>query len=574
LAINIRGTPRSLDNELVSSEGGRQVAELMDKCKALARRVKSVSLSHYTSTPNFREMVPSRELCDVFVENYFRTSEDLYRVLHIPTFQSEYIQFWEQGTGGTVFILKLLLVMATGVCFYQSSDFKYYRQQAIKWIYAAQSWLGSPSEKARLNMSGLQIYCLLLIARQQNSVAGDLVWISTGALLRTAIQMGFHQDPKFLPKMPVLQAEMRRRLWATILELNIQFAFDSGMPPMISLNDFNTEPPANIDDNEISERTNTPLTDKPYGVFTQTSLQLALLSALGCRLQILQLFNNFSVEPSYDHILALGSEITKLLKENNSLIAKINRSQDPGSHISQLQHNLVDLHLRRFLLIIHRLFAVKAQDDPRYYFSRKVSLDCAVTMLSYPSSNSGSPRTEPGLKDDYTLLKSTASGYFKTTLVHSSLVIFAELSMQLEEDSSLTKQSRAAREPLKEIMREIVKLSADRLTAVDNNVKCHLFTSVILAQIEALDNGTNPEAAVLESAKNSAMLCYDLLQSRIPHDQQTNEEIPPEQEETSAIRTQDFDMVFAGAGPDWILDDDVPDSWIFSSFENGTWRYL
>jgi hypothetical protein len=567
-------TPRKLDNAFVSSEGGWQVAELMDKCKALARRIKSVSISHYTSTPNFREMMPSREVCDTLVENYFRTSEGIYRVLHIPTFQSEYIQFWEQGTGGTVFILKLLLAMAIGVCFYQSSDFMCYRQQALKWIYATQSWLASPSEKARLHMSGLQIYCLLLIARQHNSVAGDLVWISTGALLRMAIQMGFHRDPKFLPKMPVLQAEMRRRLWATILELNIQFAFDSGMPPMISLNDFDTEPPANIDDNEISERTNMPLTAKPYDVFTQTSLQLALLRAVGCRLHVLQLFNNLHVEPSYDQILALGSEITKILKENNALIAKINRSQDLGPHVSQLQHNLVDLHLRRFLLIIHRLFATKAQDDPRYYFSRKVSLDCAVTMLSYPSSNSSSPRTESGLKDDYTLLKSTASSFFKTIMVHAAIVIFAELCMQLEEDSSFTEQSRAAREPLKEIMRDVIKLSAERLAVVENNVKCHLFTSVILAQIEALDNGTSPESAVLEAAKNSALLCYNLLQSRIPHDQQTNEEIPLVQEEVSAIRTHDFDMVFAGAGPDWSMDDDSPDSWIFSSFENGMWRHL
>lgn len=103
----------------------------------------------------------------------------------------------------------------------------------MKWIFAAQTWLSSPFEKAKLHTSTIQIQCLLIIARQHYSISGDLVWISAGTLLRTAIQMGFHRDPKYLPKMSILQAEMRRRLWATILELNIQSSIGSGMPFLI-----------------------------------------------------------------------------------------------------------------------------------------------------------------------------------------------------------------------------------------------------------------------------------------------------------------------------------------------------
>jgi hypothetical protein len=120
----------------------------------------------------------------------------------------------------------MLLAMAIGVTFYQESDAEILRTQAEKWVYAGQSWLSEiPCEKSRLNIAGLQLQCLLLIARQSVAVVGDLVWISTGSLVQRAFSMGLHRDPKYFPSMTVLQAEIRRRLWATIVELNVHTVF-------------------------------------------------------------------------------------------------------------------------------------------------------------------------------------------------------------------------------------------------------------------------------------------------------------------------------------------------------------
>lgn len=77
----------------------------------------------------------------------------------------------------------------------------------------------------------MQIHYLLLLSRQVNRVGPDLVWISAGALVRMAMQMGLHQDPNIIGDMSVLQNEMRRRLWYTILEMNVQAALECGMHP-------------------------------------------------------------------------------------------------------------------------------------------------------------------------------------------------------------------------------------------------------------------------------------------------------------------------------------------------------
>lgn len=72
------------------------------------------------------------------------------------------------------------------------------RSSMIDWICAAQNWLLGPIEKDRISINGLQIQCLLILARQVLSIGEDLIWIAIGNLLRTAIQMGLNRDPKHL----------------------------------------------------------------------------------------------------------------------------------------------------------------------------------------------------------------------------------------------------------------------------------------------------------------------------------------------------------------------------------------
>lgn len=58
-------------------------------------------------------------------------------------------------------------------------------------------------EKDSLGISGLQVQCLLILARQSLAVGGDLMWIAMGTLLHTAIQLGLHRDLKHFSKMSV-----------------------------------------------------------------------------------------------------------------------------------------------------------------------------------------------------------------------------------------------------------------------------------------------------------------------------------------------------------------------------------
>lgn len=75
----------------------------------------------------------------------------------------------------------------------------------------------------------------------------------------------------------VLRAEMRRRVWATILEINLQSSIDAGGPPLLSLADYDTAPPANLNDEDLTDSVEPSAMAHPLNVFTQTLIQIAVL---------------------------------------------------------------------------------------------------------------------------------------------------------------------------------------------------------------------------------------------------------------------------------------------------------
>jgi len=133
---------------------------------------------------------------------------------------------------------------------------------------------------------------------------------------------------------------------------------------------------------------------------------------------------------------------------------------------------MYDIHIRRYIYLLHAIFAPKALTDPRYYFSHKVCFDTARTMATYPSVD---PTNLNGVSD-FSLVKVRAQDFFKRVLVHSCVTILLELFQEIEEDSNepLTSRQmrREERAPLKGIVRDALQLSLDRVEFGASNIKC------------------------------------------------------------------------------------------------------
>lgn len=170
----------------------------------LARNMKASRPSRRISTSETRFL--ERDCADQMARLYTSHFESAFRILHIPSFWADYSRYWENPAAAEPTLkFRVQLAVAIGcsisLAFQNSPNI---RSAAFQTVHEAQNWLSGPLEKDRVSVAGLQIQCLTILARQTIAIGGDLVWIAIGTLIRTAIHLGLHRDPRHFGRMTVL----------------------------------------------------------------------------------------------------------------------------------------------------------------------------------------------------------------------------------------------------------------------------------------------------------------------------------------------------------------------------------
>ncbi|KAL2005193.1 hypothetical protein VTN00DRAFT_3043 [Thermoascus crustaceus] len=421
------------------------------RCKAVGRTIKTQESRAAQLPGSLRDMVPTRAVPDRLVQAYLRTFQTVFGILHGPSFRADYKAFWgDSGSVSEAFGITLLLVMCIGstFCLHETGIS---RATALQWIYVASAWLSSPKEKARLNLDGLRIQCLFLLARQAKSVHCDIAWLSTGSLLRMAMHMGVHIDPENLAQI----------LWTTVLELEVQSSMECGGLPLIDSDDYDCALPSNIDDASL-EAGRPAGNAKPMEQFTQPSIQILLMKTMPVRLKIARFINSFRSEHSFEKDLSLSAELSAALKSCSVLIEAYCMSSTPPT---AFQTKLFDLLVQRFLLALHHPFAVKAISNPLCYYSRKVCLETTLSLFSH-AVQSGD--------DDFHRLRLCGTGLFRDVYTQSALYICGELTDQVEADRPFPTNpcSTFDRKEMRKAIEKYLELATARIYAGEKNIRC------------------------------------------------------------------------------------------------------
>ncbi|KAI1355779.1 hypothetical protein F5Y01DRAFT_301852 [Xylaria sp. FL0043] len=485
-------------NETISSAEQRvvypltaEIRALLQQCKHLSQNMKILRPGRFLSCPG--PIVSSPDMADHLVHLYLSHMEPIFRILHRPSFRNEYERSKvapADTSDATMLKIQLAIAIGSGLC-PDLSGAKNTHRAAYQWVYAAQDWLSGPMEKNRLSMDGIQVHCLLILARQVLSVSGDLSWVAMGTLLRTALQLGLHRDPKNFPGMSIFEAEMRRRIWATILELNAQASLDSGTLPGISNDDFDTGLPANINDEDIDEDS-TILKQYDGTTKTDTSLQRFLLQSLPPRLEMLRMMNGLGTNLGDEKTLALSTKFSEACREVDAHVRA-----NPDGQTATFNRNIASLLVRRFLLVLHRPLAGRIRENALYYHSRKVSFDSAMALLNPPSSN-----------EAFTYLMLRGGGLFKSCMVHASLALGSELLIETEEQGSST-----YRQMLIDAVKEARQQWVQRIQLGDTNVRIHMKLCIVLnlAEVTGGEESQTQQQRMAQSAKDSLELCHGLI---------------------------------------------------------------
>lgn len=311
----------------------------------------SVDASHLKS------LLPPRPLIEKLVSCYFLYHGRMYRVLHRPSFYQEISAIWDDSKDPPPHtIVQLLLVMAIAWCVISPDSVSSIGEQslshnrAMSWIRSSSKWLAQ-NELKRPCLLTFQTRCLLIIAKAVNWTERNQAWVDTGLLVKQAMAAGFHREPRpHSSHDNLFLSEMKRRIWITIVELDLRASFDRGMQPTLQKTAFDCEPPLNINDEAIQEATTILPNPQPLEVATDTCFQLVLWRSVQLRLHICALVNAPQMIISSEELAHLDEELIRFM-------AEVPRWSDAHDGIERYEHRLWRLHilsnLRRSQISLH-----------------------------------------------------------------------------------------------------------------------------------------------------------------------------------------------------------------------------
>lgn len=208
------------------------------------------------------------------------------------------------------------------------------------------------------------------------------LWIMIAVIVRAAINMGYHRDPCQSSSVSILQAEYRRRVWISVVEMDDMASFMTGFPRMAASTYADTMEPRNLYDWELSDDTAILPPSRPMSEITPVTFMVAksrLFQALG---RITDLNSRPSPSP-YEEILGIDN----VLYEAYQNLPKNLRMHSVKSHAPasdrKTSASAVQLCLmyHQGMCQLHRRFIARGRLDSRYNHSRDRCISSALAIL-------------------------------------------------------------------------------------------------------------------------------------------------------------------------------------------------
>ncbi|KAF2705744.1 hypothetical protein K504DRAFT_387208 [Pleomassaria siparia CBS 279.74] len=541
----------STDTQIQAS--AKQIKSLQEKSSQKVASPDSPASDFSLSLLKLHDHLPPKEYCDQLVATYFGHFERTIRVLHRPTFMRQYEEIWinpiEESWKSSSIIPQLTAVLTMG---YQmdslypiSNDNETYRAYLDgPAMDLVQSWLDELGRKQRTMLATLQVDILLLLACRIRHIIPDKSWTKTGALVRSAMAMGLHVDASSVKKMTPYQMEMRRRLWVTILEMDVQTSMATGMPLVVPELGHENLVPVNIDDADFDEDSIALPAPRSLETYTDSLYQVYLAQSLPARLRALSLVQLAC--PDIEDAVKAGRKVEEHLLRKPAVLNLYNSAGAAPTDSGSLLHRVVvDLYLRRALLYLYKpLLLHKPQNHVLYAEVRRQSLGSSLVILSYQDLYSSellgvTTSTPPPHQDLFyrcckTDMLWAALGVCQhmklcalSPVQHARAHAHAAVPAAIEAGPSKASLIQTVQKAIDHLIHHIGRKGSD--------LKDIVFLSLALASIQLPDSCPNRASVLSSTAKASLSACRErLMQTMTTTDSTTRPFRAPLSESTLA----------------------------------------
>ncbi|KAK9801086.1 putative Zn(2)-C6 fungal-type domain-containing protein [Seiridium cardinale] len=331
------------------------------------------------------DVLPKRPVCDRLLQVFLAGSESLYRSVHIPTFMNQYERWWDGTLQSESFLAQLLSMLCIGYRFYGAEKGLGPDRESIHIPTACslvKEWLHNLRGKQLMDFGTLQAEVLLLMAQRMINPNNQDSWAQLGLIVRMAMTMGLHRDPSEFPqKISPFWGELRRRVWYTILELDLQMCIQCNMPACIREGDYTCRPPSNVDDGELTLEMRELPEPKPVDQATDAQIQVFAASTLSVRFKVIDIINRLDSLTDYQPVIDCGNALEKIFEDMRYILLRRQPTNQEEATRQWLTKTVIDMHLRRALIALYRPFALSTPEVPQEILTSY--LRSSVVMLTY-----------------------------------------------------------------------------------------------------------------------------------------------------------------------------------------------
>ncbi|KAH8724825.1 hypothetical protein GQ44DRAFT_750068 [Phaeosphaeriaceae sp. PMI808] len=537
--------------EVYSNSTARRLSQDIKASEDQARAIRP--FHRFLSIPKLRSLLPDRCTVDLMLNQYFATFETTFRIIHVPAFKIAYENYWESlNEDDTEIDAIILAILACTICTSTHGSPRYnhsgssFHSKAVVWIRACEVWLKRQSNKHR-SLASLQVRCLRLLALTTTSLKVKEYFQEVQAHVALMRSYGMHRDPSIYgTRCSPFEGEMRRRLWATTVELELQASTDKGTSSMICSLDNDCAPPRNIDDTELTP--NIEELPRPHGMttYTDTSFLHLAMQSIGLRAEMCSKINSIKdVLDIYDIF-----EYEDALREH---ISSIPHWTDPRSLQTR---TLLELNLWQFVVGLHTPRALQAESRSKsdHRYSVMTTLEAAAAMIRLHNNLEKS--------ENYALLL-TRNDYFR------AMVLICHIAYHAKKADD-TIMMRLAKQIFDESVDKAIHLQEERTMRPGRGSQYFWYLSAAVSLVGIQFKPSQSEALKRQAADRVAKLLHKVLAL---HDDPTTETLATEVSifvaESPAIDLftngeVGLDTLGFGDMSEWMMDDfwflNVPDN--------------
>ncbi|KAM5454209.1 hypothetical protein MaudCBS49596_002222 [Microsporum audouinii] len=223
--------------------------------------------SRKTSLADF---LPTKNASDRLLEQYWVSVDPVAKILHRPTFERQYREFWSDVTRSLEppYSLQAVVfaVLFSAVASMQEhlvlSTFGVAQKKLIEnFQLGTEMALGKAHFLKTTKTQTLQALVMYMIPMCRNEVSRTHSAL-VGTAIRLAECMGIHRDPEEYGHGPV-ETHIRRMIWYQLCFLDIRTSESQGPRQTIRREDFSTKFPLNVNDADFLLHPDIRLTDMP-----------------------------------------------------------------------------------------------------------------------------------------------------------------------------------------------------------------------------------------------------------------------------------------------------------------------